>query len=210
LSRSRAEEQVARARLLGSSEEIRDFYRDWAADYDRHVAGDLQFTGGETIAAMLVEHLADRSARIIDIGCGTGLAGQALQAAGCTQIDGLDLSPAMLEQARAKSVYRSLLEADLLEPLAIATKHYDAAISAGTFTTGHVDARCLGEVLRILRPGGLLACVVAETFWHPGGFADWFADRSDNGAIAILDHGQQEISQACSGKGHFVVCRKAG
>ena len=49
---------------------------------------------------------------ILDLGCGTGLAGLAFQPL-AARLDGVDLSPAMIEKARARGIYDHLDVADL-------------------------------------------------------------------------------------------------
>ena len=203
MAKDRAQDRVKRARCIETPEEALEVYRDWAGDYDRDVAGTLKFIGGERIAQLLAEHVADRRARIIDLGCGTGLVGQALKAHGFSRVDGLDLSPDMLAVARRKAVYAATFEADLLAPLDLPDGAYDGAISAGTFTTGHVDASALPEVLRIVRPGGLLACVVADAVWREGGFADVLAVRERQ----VAHHSREPIAAGGSAEGHYLVVR---
>jgi SAM-dependent methyltransferase len=165
--------RLERARALGSTGEARTLYRDWAKDYDTDVFGRLKVTGTRRIAELLIQHLPQApGARIIDLGCGTGAAGVVLKNHGATAIDGLDLSPEMLLIAAASGAYRLLIAADLLAPLPLRDHRYDAAISAGTFTTGHVGAAALPAIHRLIRPGGLLACVIARSFYDAGGFAD--------------------------------------
>ena len=102
------------------------------------VFGRLKVTGTRRIAELLVEHLPQApDTRIIDLGCGTGAAGAVLKSHGLTTIDGLDLSPEMLLIAADCGAYRLLIAADLLAPLPLRDHRYDAAISAGTLTTGH-------------------------------------------------------------------------
>ena len=51
---------------------------------------------------------------IIDLGCGTGLLGQKLKNDD-NRIIGVDISPKMLQKAKAKNVYTELVEADIIE-----------------------------------------------------------------------------------------------
>ncbi|EKV27387.1 hypothetical protein C882_1889 [Caenispirillum salinarum AK4] len=70
---------------------------------------------------------------VLDAGCGTGLVGVELATRGFPVVDGLDISPEMLGEARAKGVYRDLVEADMTKPLtALATDAYAGVISVGT------------------------------------------------------------------------------
>ena len=62
------------------------------------------------VAEMVEKHASLRSlnkadCRILDLGCGTGLVGEELEARGFGNIVGLDISPAMIDQADAKAVY---------------------------------------------------------------------------------------------------------
>lgn len=198
-----ARDRVIRARSLSSKDDARRLYAEWAGDYDRDVAEELRFIGGDRIAALLSRHLDNRSAEIIDLGCGTGLVGEALRQQGFTAIAGLDFSPEMLSIAEHKGVYSKTIAADLLAPLDIADASFDAAISAGTFTTGHVDASALPEIGRILRPGAILACVVADAFWQAGGFEAVF----DKPAFGVLHRSTEAIVQDGEPEGHYLVVR---
>jgi predicted TPR repeat methyltransferase len=200
--------QVERARALASPAEAKALYREWASRYDADVYDGIKVTGTARIAALLASHLADRTACIIDLGCGTGAAGAELKRAGFAHIDGLDLSPEMLAVARSKAIYRHLFAADLLAPLAISGSTYDAVISAGTFTTGHVDAAAFPEVIRIVRPRGLIACVVAHSFWQAGGFEAMIEERTKTGRLRILHDSLEPVRQDGPPEGHFLVLQR--
>jgi hypothetical protein len=70
----------------------------------------------------------------------------------------------MLDIARAKGVYRSLLAMDLTKPI-LPTHQYGAAVSAGTFTSGHVGPSAIAEVTKLLTPGAVVAWVIASSVW---------------------------------------------
>ena len=78
------------------------FYGDWAATYDDEIAGNGYATPARCAAA-LAGRAASREAPVLDIGCGTGLSGLALRAAGFTTIDGTDFSAEMLGACRASA-----------------------------------------------------------------------------------------------------------
>ena len=198
---------LARARGLTGSEEARALYRDWAAHYDADVFDALKVRGSDRIADLLAAHLPARDAAIIDLGCGTGQVAARLKTHGFTLIDGLDFSPEMLEVARGKGLYRDLIAADLNRPLAIADARYDAAVSAGTFTSGHVGAGALNEVLRIVRPGGVLAAVIADAVWHEGGFDDTLAGLRASGRIEVISDTHEPIVAGGEPQARFIVCR---
>ncbi len=200
-------EMLARARGLASTEDARALYRDWAAHYDADVFASLKVVGSDRIADLLAAHLSERQAAIIDLGCGTGQVAARLKTHGIALIDGLDLSPEMLEVARGKGLYRELIAADLNRPLAIPDARYDAAVSAGTFTTGHVGAGALAEVLRIVRPGGLVAVAIADSVWHDGGFDEALARLAASGRIDILSDTHEPIIEGSEPQARFIVCK---
>jgi len=202
-----AAEMLAHARRLAGSEEARAFYRDWAASYDGDVFEGQKVIGSDRIADLLAASMKDGRGAVIDLGCGTGRVAARLTAHGFSVIDGLDLSPEMLQVARAKGLYRHLVAADLNQPLAIAAARYDAAVSAGTFTTGHVGAGALGEVLRIVKPGGVIAIVIADVVWQAGGFDETLAGLVDAGRIAVVSGTHEAIIAGGEPQGRFVVCR---
>ena len=70
---------------------------------------------------------------VMDIGCGTGLVGEALVKYGYTNFDGADFSPGMLQVARQRNIYQQLIQADLTQKTNIADASYIAVICAGIF-----------------------------------------------------------------------------
>ena len=90
---------LERAYALDSDEKSRALYRDWAETYDETMLQGLNYLSPGKVADLLAAHLADRKAAVLDIGCGTGLAGQGLAGHGFVTLDGLDVSPEMMEVA---------------------------------------------------------------------------------------------------------------
>ena len=168
-----ARQRVLRARASRSVDETVAAYRDWAADYDRDVFDELGFTGSDRIADLLSGHVADPTAPVLDLGCGTGAVGSRLSSLGFTAVDGVDISRAMLEVAARKRVYRALIEADLELALPVANGSYGAAVSAGTFTAGGVGPDVLAEVRRVLRPGATVALVIGSWERFEPVLSDW-------------------------------------
>ena len=174
---------LERAYALDSDEKSRALYRDWAETYDQTMLQGLHYRSPDKVAALLAAHLADRKALVLDIGCGTGLVGQGLAGHGFVTIDGLDVSPEMMQVAARRGVYRHFIAADLNLPLAIASDSYDGASCCGTFTHGHVAAACLDELFRILKPGAPFAFTVKLEVWESLGFKDKLAALMDCGRI---------------------------
>lgn len=189
-------------------EEVADLYREWAESYDDELA-DNTYVAPERGAAVFVGHVSNRAARIIDVGCGTGLVGRVLAAQGCTNIDGLDISAEMLVQARAKGVYTDLFEANLTAPIDVPDAAYDAAISVGTFTHNHVGPDGLDEVLRIVKPGGIASITVNGDAYVADGYRAKFDALVADGACTILEERDEDYLIARGTRSRIVVLKKS-
>lgn len=137
------------------AEGTRKLYDDWADSYDAEVAGEGYATPGRCAAA-LAQHIDDPTLPILDFGCGTGLSGQALRQAGFTTIDGLDLSADMLEQARAKGIYRNLAQIEAGAPLSHAPGTYAAITAIGVIGAGAAPLSVFDTLMAGLGTGGRL------------------------------------------------------
>src|SRR6201999_3447665 len=83
----------------------REGYDRWAATYEETVEDAMDLALLERVE---VDWPSIGAAA--DLGCGTGRTGAWMAARGVGEIDGVDLSPRMLEAARDRGVYRSLRE----------------------------------------------------------------------------------------------------
>ena len=199
---------VQQAYHLESTDEMVDFYRKWAADYDRQMLDQRGYTAPSSIAKILSEQLSDTRASVLDVGCGTGLTCRLLAESGFSQLDGIDLSQEMIEVARERGIYRNLLQGDVNQPLQLETASYDGVVSSGTFTHGHVGPGPLDEIFRVLKPGGVLACTVHQDLWQSMGFEDRFAALVDQGIASLISLELGSYYRDKPLEGWFCVYRK--
>jgi predicted TPR repeat methyltransferase len=136
-----------------------------AQQFERHLVEDLQYRVPEALAILVRPELeaarnAASPARVIDLGCGTGLVGVALAATGA-EIVGVDLSPCMLEIAARRGAYVKLEQGELVEVLArTAAGSVQAVLAADVFIyLGDLTA-VFAAVARVLAPQGLFALSV--------------------------------------------------
>ncbi len=209
LADSDSEELLQRAYSIETQQDVLDLYRDWADTYDEHLEGGLSYLSPRIMGQVFREYAPDTSVKILDIGCGTGLMGLALSSHGYSDVDGLDLSPEMLQQARTKGVYTDLFEADLTKTLPIDTATYDAAVCTGTFTHAHVGAIALDEIFRILKPGAICACAVNSDVWIENGFGPKIRDLTRSGTMHVLEIRPERYFSGDVPLGRYCVFQKS-
>lgn len=174
---------VAEAYAATTPDDHRELYRKWADTYESGFIASRGYIYHERVAELFVERVGAVPRRgavvldgaVLDVGCGTGIVGEALVSLGITAIDGIDISPEMIEKAAAKStdadpVYRAFIEADLTQPIAIASDSYVGVISVGTFTLGHVGPEALAELFRVGAPGCVYALGINRAHFVERGF----------------------------------------
>lgn len=149
--------------------EVAALYDTWSATYDAEMAA-AGYRHPSIALALLARHLPRGAAPLLDAGAGTGLVGDWLGIIGYPHVEALDISEGMLAVAAAKSQYKALHRLALGGPLPFADGHFAGVISTGVFTTGHVGAEALPELVRITAPGGVLVLTVKMPVWD-GGFA---------------------------------------
>lgn len=133
----------------------RDLYDAWAGSYDTEV-GEHGYQTPARLAKAMAPYCPDLSRPMLDYGCGTGLSGSALTAAGFTMIDGADPSCGMLSEAEKTGYFRKLIELDLAEPLPFETGQYHAISAIGVISTGAGPASLMDVLMGLLPSGGLL------------------------------------------------------
>lgn len=183
--------------LNGEPDKLSEFYGSWASTYDDDV-GSHDYGLPETMVATLHEaagrHASvawarDPNSIVLDAGCGTGLVGVALAAAGYHTIDGIDLSPDMVEVAKKRGVYRNLEGGiDLTSPPPRLAGAADIVTIGGVFTVGHVPAETLADVAGLVRAGGLLIVSVRKAYLHQSGYLDVSQVLIERGVIEELVH----------------------
>lgn len=138
------------------SSEIRTYYDDFAETYDAQLS-DWSYRAPEEVAHLLKQHCALDGA-VFDAGCGTGLTGRALRAAGFSgAVDGADLSPRSVERAARRGIYRDVAVMNFQKlPLPVEENSYDAAICVGVLTYVPNAEGFLRDLARLVRPDGTI------------------------------------------------------
>ena len=143
---------------------VRRLFDQHAETFDQSLLERLDYRGPAVLLAA-VEAAAGRPLRIgsmLDLGCGTGLAGAAFRPY-VDWLAGVDLSPEMVAKARAKGLYDRLAAAELGEFLAAeaeARARYHLIAAADVFVYVSDLAPVATAAAGILAPGGLFAFTV--------------------------------------------------
>lgn len=111
---------------------VRQLFDDFAGRFEFTLIGNLQYAGPGQLVDFLQRHSADSAASMLDLGCGTGLVAEKFVRSG-RSIDGVDLSPRMLEHARAKGLYRSLHESEIVSFLKASSQRWELIVAADVF-----------------------------------------------------------------------------
>ncbi|TAI66914.1 methyltransferase domain-containing protein [Bradyrhizobium sp. Leo170] len=149
---------------------VQALFDQYAPRFDEALMRDLGYRGPSLLyqAVLSARAAANKPAsfkRGIDLGCGTGL-GAAAFAKNVDRFIGIDLSPGMIEQARATGLYANLEVQDMLNGLRDKDDASADLILAADAMVYVCDlAPVLSEAGRVLASGGVVA-FTAET--HDG------------------------------------------
>ena len=203
---------------------VRKLFDFYATRFDDHLVNKLGYEV-PSLLRQAVDSLKDRPAtfrRALDLGCGTGLVGDNFKDI-VEDIGGIDLSPAMVGQARHKDVYDELYVGDLCEVLEgpdIRNSGFDLVLSADTFIyIGNLDP-VFAAVGKAMPVGGLFVFSVefldrgtyellpSGRYSHSDGYIGELA--SDHGFSRESCHRVRvRIDRDCPISGNIYLLRKA-
>jgi len=141
---------------------VRALFDGYAPSFEKALTKELGYRGPELLLrSVQAAHPGGRMkfSSVLDLGCGTGLAGAAFRAH-CDWLVGIDLSPAMLAKARTKGLYDRLIEGEILGFLAdeaTAMARYHLILAADVFVYVDDLAPVLTAAALVLAPSGLIA-----------------------------------------------------
>jgi SAM-dependent methyltransferase len=165
-----------------------DFYEPYVGRWSRRVAREF------------LEWLAVPPGKDwLDVGCGTGALTQAvLDHARPASVRGVDPSPGFVEHARAYVADgRASFEVGNAQSLSIGTASVDAAVSGLVLNFVPQPPRAIAEMLRVVRPGGVVAAYV----WDYAGKMQLMRYFWD--AAATLDPAARELDEGR----RFPICQ---
>ena len=169
---------------LDSSDKTLEHYRQWARSYDEELEAN-GYASPTRVAAAMAANVADLTAPILDLGCGTGMSGEALCKQGFTTIDGTDFSQDMLTIAEAKNVYRSTARGDLNNPIPAAKGDYQNYTAVGVFSPGHAPPEMIPSVTELLPAHGCLGFTLNDHALEDTRYEAFVDELADAGTIEV-------------------------
>lgn len=187
--------------------DTQDLYTDWAARYDADLGARGYHTPTRLAEALAPFLSADDERPILDFGCGTGLSGLALRAAGLGPLHGTDITPAMIDEAESKAIYDRLW---VSQPGALDAEpgRYRAITAIGVISLGAAPPETLDLVVAALGAGDLLALSFNDPTRAHGGYDAQLNTHLEAGRLSTLarQHGPHLDE---SGMGSDVIILRA-
>jgi predicted TPR repeat methyltransferase len=154
---------------------VRHLFDQYAGRYDGALTEHLRYRGPAILLEAVQHAMQDLGhpplfGDVLDLGCGTGLAGAAFRLL-ASRLVGVDLSPGMIAKANEKGIYDEThvggIEDFLSDAAAVDPERYDLVLAADVFVYIGDLASIFAGIRKILAPGGLLAFTV-ETHAEDG------------------------------------------
>jgi predicted TPR repeat methyltransferase len=135
---------------------LTDLFDRYAADFDDHLRGKLRYTLPEKITDAIAAVRPPGLVDVLDLGCGTGLCGPLLRP-WARLLSGVDISPGMIDMAKARNVYDTLEVSDLVAAMRKARRAYDLLVAADVLLYIGDLSGVFEAAAECLRPGGIFA-----------------------------------------------------
>ena len=170
---------------LQTPSDNRELYAKWASTYES------DFVKGEgyehpRVVSEIFDTYVPTVETVVDIGAGTGLVGFNLKnLRQSLEIDGIDISPEMLAEAKKKKVYRNLYLKDLTKSIDETLAPYDALICIGVFTHGHLPMKTISNLLELVKPKGHFVIGINAKYFTEENFEKYFGELFESQIISL-------------------------
>jgi len=139
---------------------VKQVFDDFAERFEERLES-LEYRAPELVSRAVAEIYPEpgQNLNFLDAGCGTGLCGPLLRPY-ARRLEGVDLSPGMLERAKSIGCYDALEEAELTDFISSRKSTYDVIVSADTLCYFGDLQPVVAAVSAALRPGGFFIFTV--------------------------------------------------
>lgn len=162
--------------------DVRQGYGEWARTYEQIVQDEMDLRLMERLRSVDWQSLQS----VLDLACGTGRIGVWLKKRSAAIIDGVDITPEMLDAAQRKGVYKTLRIADV-SSTGLLSGAYD--LCTQSLADEHLpDLRPLyKEAARVTKPGGSFVIVGYHPQFLMAGVPTHF-DRAPGEPVTIRSY----------------------
>ena len=168
---------------IKTPDDSRKLYAKWAASYEADFVANQGYEHPRVIAEHF-DHLVPDIKTVIEVGTGTGLVGLELSKLRPNlEIDGVDISPEMLAEAKKKGIYRNLYERDLTKVISNLATPYDSLICIGIFTHGHLLPKAVDNLIPLVPRSGYFVIGINANYFKEEQFESYFTDLHKSGEI---------------------------
>lgn len=138
---------------------IKNLFNNYAEHFEKHIQESLDYQVPEellkaakiSLSRAWIPAFAGTTTRILDLGCGTGLAGKLFKPY-AKRLVGIDLSENMIDVAKTKNIYDELIVTDMESYLQTQNASFDIILAADVFVyvgkLDHLIAQCKAALTR--------------------------------------------------------------
>lgn len=142
---------------------VRRLFDQYSERFDQSLVGDLGYHGPALLRQAAEEVMGPAGGwAVLDVGCGTGLVGAEFRPL-AARLDGIDLSPRMVDKAAERDIYDDLAVGDLVTAMQARPNRYDLIVAGDVFVYLGDLTPAFFTAARALKPGGALVFSVERT-----------------------------------------------
>lgn len=151
---------------------IKQLYERFSEFYESNMCDELGYSGPEHLSAAIEDVIGGRDGMsILDLGCGTGLAGSTMKHR-ASRLVGVDLSAEMVSLARGRNVYDKLDVAEITEFLHDCVETFDLIIACDALIYFGDLSQVIEPALARLNSNGVIAFSVESASESPWALTD--------------------------------------
>lgn len=150
-----AAEFVDSLSFASNHEDVVKLYSGIAEQFDV-IQDALAYVGAKNgVKKCLEVGKVPKTARILDVGAGTGIIGEMLQSMGYNNLDALDGCQELLDKAKEKNCYRNLFCSFVTpdQELPVEKSAYDVVVMPGVVYPAHILPTAFGQVIKVVKKG---------------------------------------------------------
>ena len=142
---------------------VQELFDGYAETFDDQLIEKLQYKTPLLIGDMLKKHIdTSRKYQILDLGCGTGLAGIQLSDLSSHMV-GVDLSEKMLKKAEARNIYNELIASGIEQYFETHNFQPDIVVSADVFVYIGDISSIFNSVSKSIQDNGIFVFSTEDT-----------------------------------------------